>query len=578
MKYAAGSTLCCLLLAACGPPDDGPPEQAASTPVPPATHVRFEDATAASGIDFHHRGGRSEHKWMPEVMGGGVAVADFDRDGAPDILLVNSGALGSDVRPAGAENRLYLNDGRGDFRDATADWMLPSQGYGMGVAVGDIDNDGWIDVALTHFDGSLVLLRNIDGARFAPVNDASGLRRQPGWATSAGFFDADDDGLLDLYVVRYLDFPLEDTPRTFRNGVPVYPTPLLFEPLTDQLWRNLGGLRFEDISAASGIAQAPAKGLALAIGDLDLDGSPEIYVANDTQANQLWARGADRRWKDIGALAGTAFDEHGREEGSMGVDFSDIDGSGLPDIAVTNFQLEATAVYLQSGPLSFHEAADRVGVGMSSRQRLSFGIDFIDVDNDGHEDLVVANGHIEDNIHLNSDTVTFAQANSLYRNFGDGRFVDISEHAGPALADRQVSRGLASGDFDGDGRIDFIVVNNEGTAQLALNRSEPVGNFVMLWLEGQSGNRSAIGARAVARIGERRIERQVMGAQSYLSVSDFRLHFGLGDARAVDELTLHWPGGRVQTITDLEGGRFWHIVEGEDPRPFVPGQTVLQPQ
>jgi hypothetical protein len=577
VRSGAAMLLSVLVLGGC---DRGPDvEQAAKQVDPSAAHaggIEFIDASE-SGVDFRHVAGRSAHKPMPEIMGSGLAVADVNRDGAPDLLFVNSGALGSHARPAAAANRLYLNDGAGRFSDVTEQWQLPSVGYGMGLAIGDVDNDGWVDVLLTHFDGELLLLRNRGGERFVEISAAAGLRNEGRWGTSAGFLDQDNDGWLDLYLVNYLDLPPQGAPQSFRNSIVTYPTPLLFAGIPDQFWRNQGDGSFVDASRELGIDRVAGKGLALALGDLDLDGWAEVYVANDTDANQLWTRRGDGQWKDIAALAGSAFDEQGREEGSMGADFSDIDGDGLPDITVSNFQLEVTSIYRQRDGLLFTEVADLVGVGQSSRQRLSFGIDFFDIDNDGDEDLLVANGHIEDNIHLNSDTVSFPQQNSLYLNRGDGNFIDISDQAGPALADVQVSRGLASADLDGDGALDFVVSNNEGRAQIALNRSAAIGNFVTLWLEGSTANRSAIGARAVATIGDRRIQRQVMGAQSYLSVSDFRLHFGLGTATQIDALAIHWPGGEVQQLGPLAHGKHYHLRQGQPARDYTPGAAPIAP-
>jgi hypothetical protein len=557
-----------LLVGACGQPNIN------QTPTKPATII-FADATVESAIDFKHLPTRTAEKLLPEIMGSGVAVADFNRDGAPDVLLVNSGAVKASARPADASDRLYLNDGKGVFRDATEEWGLRGTGYGQGVAVGDYDNDGWTDVFLTNFEGNNRLLKNT-GSGFVDVTGTSGIVSDGRWTTSAGFFDFDSDGDLDLFIVRYVDFSPDKPHNVYRNRELIYSTPIYYSPASDQLWRNDGNGRFTDVSESAGIASAKHNGLALAIADLDKDGDQDIYVANDTDANTLWLNESGK-FKDIAQLAGAAYSETGNEEGSMGSDVTDANGDGRLDIVVTNFQTESTSLYSQIEPLLFKEISDAVGIGESARQRLKFGVDFFDADNDGDEDLLVANGHIEDTVESSSDSVKFAQPNTLYEAFPDGRFVDISASAASALADVQVSRGLATGDLNGDGLIDFVVNNNGGAAQVAFNSTASKRNFVILWLEGTKTNRNAIGTRVVAKIGDRVIERQVMGAQSYLSVSDFHLHFGLGSADKIDELTIYWIGGENQVLTDLVGGKFYHLRQGVQPTTFIPGAARIDP-
>jgi hypothetical protein len=540
------------------------------------TNIKFEDVSNTCGINFQHIPNRTQDRYMPEIMGSGVAIADFNRDGSPDVVLVNSGKMFETERPADAKNRLFINDGKGKFTDKTDEWNLTSKGFGLGVAVGDFDNDGWTDIFFTSYDGDNRLLKNT-GTKFEDVTETSGIKNDGKWTTSAGFLDADNDGDLDLFVVKYVTYTKENAQKTFHNRLMTYSTPILYEAVADQLWINDGKGKFKDASKESGIASSASKGLALAIGDIDLDGDTDVYVATDTTPNQLWINDGKGKFKDMAQLSGCAYSEIGKEEGSMGADFSDFDGNGLQDITVANFQDEVQSIYSQKQPMLFTEISDAVGVGMTSRPKLKFGVDFFDADNDGDEDLFVANGHIEDNIEQNSDSITFAQQNLLYENLGTGKFQDISNASGNALLDKQVSRGIATADFDGDGDLDFIVANNGGKAQIAFNQTEKKGNFVGLWLEGNKTNRNAIGTRLVAKIGDKKIERQIMGSQSYLSISDFRVLFGLGEGQQIDELTINWLGNEPQILKNLQGGKYFYIKQGQEPVSFVSGEKEIQP-
>ncbi len=527
--------------------------------------IVFSDVTPDSGINFKHDAGLTSDKWLPEVLAAGVAVADFNRDGSPDLFFTSSGKYGSELRPSEAKNAMFLNDGKGKFSDVSAKWNVTGVGYGEGVAVGDFDNDGFTDLFLTNVEGNNRLIRNT-GQGFEDVTDSSGIKSDGKWATSAGFGDFDGDGDLDIFVVKYVEYSKETHKKTYTNRMQTYSAPFLYPGIADQMWRNDGDGKFTDVSEATGISAEAEKGLALAIGDIDKDGDIDIYVANDTSPNQLWINDGSGKFKNIAKLAGCAYSEVGKEEGSMGVDFSDFDGNGLLDIVVTNFQEETTALYSQTKPMLFREVSDAVGIGQAARNRLSFGIDFFDADNDGDEDLLVANGHIDDTIEKNSESVTFAQQNTFYQNLGDGKFTDISNVSGDALKVSQVSRGMVVADFDGDGDLEFAVTNNNGPVQIADNATSNKGNFVGLWLEGTEANRNAIGARLVAKIGQKTLERQIMGAQSYLSVSDFRVHFGLGDAEKIDSLEIIWPGGAKQALVGIQAGKYYYIKQGKQCR------------
>ncbi|MEO8083356.1 MAG: CRTAC1 family protein [Ardenticatenales bacterium] len=555
---------------------DGVGKPSDVAPVSPSTNLRFEDITAASGVSFHHQPHYSPAKHMPEIQGGGVVLADFDRNGAPDILATNSGAIGAAVRPADAPNGLFLNDGHAKFTDATAAWGLPSEGYGLGATAGDIDNDGWTDVVLTGFGDATRVLRNT-GTGFVDVTAASGIPGDDGFTTSAGLFDADGDGDLDLFLARYVVYDPTTAKPCVAVNIPIYCTPHLFDGMPDQLWRNDGHAHFTEVSEESGVHDERGKGLALSISDIDQDGDEDVYVANDLTANQLWQNDGTGRFTDIATKIGVALSRDGRAEAGMGADVSDTDGDGTLDIAVSNFTHESTAIYRQGQDMLFDEEADAVGVGPSSRMRLKWGTVFFDGDNDGDEDLMVAAGNIYDNAPEVDPELTFAEQNILYENSGGGRFVDVTDRAGPALADVQVSRGLAVADLDGDGGLDFVVGNNGGTLQIGANRTPDRGHWVGLWLEGSTANRSAIGARIAAEVGGKVVRRQVKGADSYLSLSDRRILIGLADAIQIDGLTIDWPGGDEAHLGPLAADAWYHIRQGSSPEAFVPGAGAIAP-
>jgi enediyne biosynthesis protein E4 len=577
-------TLCAFALLGfgCSSPPPAPPATevipTAETPTPkpdppaPSTGLRFEDRAGDWGVRFTQHAGRHTDRWMPETMGSGLAIIDVNRDGAPDLLFTDSGSLAGDATPD-VGPRLFLGDGKGAFSDQTQAWGLTHAGYGMGIAAADVDNDGWIDIYLTTSDGKNRLLRNDAGTGFVDVTATWGAQTTA-WTTSAAFLDLERDGDLDLYVASYVTYSVEDALKCWFRSIHIYCTPALFDAQPDLLLRNDGG-RFTDISDR--IAGSFGKGLALATGDLDADGDTDIYVANDITRNLLWLNDGSGGLAESGQLAGVAYSELGREEASMGVGVADYNGDGHQDLAVTNLQGESTNLYAGGASGLYRERSDAAGVAITARARLAFGVEFLDGDNDGDEELLTANGHVSDNVGDYRDGVSFPQRNSLYENLGAGQMLDVTAGAGPALASVEVSRGLAVGDLNGDGGLDFVFVNNEGAAQVGGNATPNRGHWLILWLEGVTANRSAIGAIVTARIGEQTITREVRGASSYLSVSDRRLHLGLGDAGSVDSLTVTWPGGDPQTFQDVAGDRHLRLVQGGTPVPFTPGATVIAP-
>jgi len=540
-------------------------------------HFRFIDGTSSSGLVFRHVATRTPEKQMPEIMGGGVVIADFNRDGAPDVVFINSGDLRATQRPEEASTRLFMNDGQGHFTDQTNTWNLPSAGYGMGAAAGDYDGDGWCDLFLTTYAGPDMLLRNT-GGKFEDVTESTGIVQDERWSTSAAFFDLENDGDLDLYVVRYVDYRLKSALKCYSGHWQIYCTPILFDAVPDRLLRNNGNGTFSDATSEMGWSELAGKGLAIASGDIDLDGDSDLYIANDTSRNFLLVSDGAGRLADQALYAGVAYSDVGAEQAGMGTDFGDVNGDGRMDIVCTNFQTEPTSLYVQGSGFYFQESADALGIGATSRERLSFGVDLFDADNDGDEDLLVANGHIEDNIREHRSGVSFEQLNTLFENIGDGRFRDATAEAGPALATPAVNRGLATGDLDGDGDQDFIVMRNDGPALVGMKESPTHGNFVSLWLEGQESNRSAIGAVAWARVRGHTVVRQVMGGSSYLSANDPRIHIGLGDSDKADDVTIQWPGGKRQTIGPLAANRFYYVRQGAPAREYRPGEKMISPE
>lgn len=539
---------------------------------PVETNLRFESA-AEFGLRFTHTAGRSEQKWVPETMGGGVLVADFNRDAAPDVLFLNSGRILDDQRIESAPHQLFINDGAGTFADETRRWHLVNSGYGMGGAVGDFDNDGWPDLYLTTFNGQDRLLRNT-GKQFEDVTDHAGIKSR-GWSTSAGFFDLENDGDLDLFVVKYVDYPLDAVIPCYLRGFMVYCTPEVFDACPDQLFRNNGDGTFTDFTKSANIPP-DGKGLAVVIGDIDDDGDADIYVANDTTANALLINSGSGAMDDQASLLGVGYNRFGQAQSGMGADLSDVNEDGFADIVCTNFQGQTSSLYVQQPQGYFIERSDALGVSEAARARLSFGIDFFDADNDGDEDLLVANGHIYVDVGEFQSGVEFEQANTIYEK-RDGRFVDVTPAAGPALQTKAAGRGLATSDLDADGDIDFIVVNSNSTAEVVRNTTKMAGNSILLWLEGAKCNRSAIGAVVEATVGDRKMSREVIGVSSYLSACDQRLHFGLGDASQIDELKIRWPGGSEQSIGALPAGGTYHIIEGSQPVLVKPGESVIAP-
>lgn len=505
-----------------------------------AAAEQFVEVAESSGVSFVHRTGARGNWHYLETMGSGCAVFDADGDGDLDLYFVN-GEHGQ----AGGENALYRNDGGFRFSAVPG---APGVGYGMGCTVGDYDNDGDLDLYTTGYDAN-VLYQN-DG-RGGFVEKEAGVVGG-GWSAGATFFDADGDGDLDLYVVRYLTYDVKTEPHCERVGVRTYCDPGYFEGAPDLLYRNEGNGLFTDVSFEAGVADSSGKGLGVVSLDYDGDGDTDLYVANDTTPNFLY-RNTGGRFENVGVVAGVAFNAQGRAQAGMGVDVGDVDGDGRSDIFVTNFSYETNAIYQSRAGGFFTEGSALTGIAGVSLLPLGFGTHFFDYDNDGDLDLFVANGHIFPNVQAFSRAESYLQADQIFRNT-DGQF----EVVNAGIETPGVSRGSAIGDLDGDGDQDLVVLHSGQRARVFRNEVENSGHWIVVKLVGgmqgtEQGfsNRDGIGAVVHVSAGGKIQVREVRSQSSYLSVSDLRLHFGLGNARRVDRIEVRWASGRVQVLEDV---------------------------
>jgi hypothetical protein len=576
------------LLAGCG--DSQPPAVIAApvAPVKPAVveperlpDVKFVDITESAGLKFVHVNGAEGEKLLPETMGSGVAFLDYDRDGDQDLLLVNSDHWpGKDSRSRPTQ-ALYRNDGKGHFEDVTAEAGLDQTYFGMGVAVGDYDNDGDPDVYITALGGGH-LYRN-DGGKFVDVTEQANAKGSDGWLTSAGFFDMENDGDLDLFLCCYVRWTAEidremDFQLTGTGQGRGYGPPKDFGGTFCTLLRNDGAV-FTDVSEASGIqVRTPdlkvpvGKALGIAPYDVDGDGQVDLAVANDTVPNFFFHNLGGGKFEEIGITAGVAFDPSGAARGAMGIDWGDFKNDGSLGLAIGNFANEMTALYVTDDPksLQFSDLANLYGLGAPTLHPLKFGLFFFDYDLDGRLDLLSTNGHLESDIAKVQASMTYEQPAQLFWNTGQpGRtlFAQVGpESAGPDLFRPIVGRGSAYADIDGDGDLDVVLTVNGGPARLFRNDGGNKNHWLRLVLTGNSSNRDAIGARVLVQVGDQTYSRQLFTAKGYLSSVELPLTFGLGRAEQADTVKIVWPSGQKSEFQGWKADRVYRVDEKDGLR------------
>jgi hypothetical protein len=533
----------------------------AQTSAPTSPGFRFTDVTSQAGIHFQHNSGAIGGKLLPETLGSGCAFLDYDRDGWQDILLIN-GADWPGHKKNHSTLRLYRNNGNGTFTDVTVRAGLDIEMYGMGVAVGDYNNDGFPDILITCV-GQNRLFRNTGKGTFVDVTSTSGLGKREGFSTSALWFDYDRDGLLDLFVCNYVKWsPEHDVFCSLDGKHKSYCTPEAYRGETCWLFHNRGDGTFEDVTAASGIFDSSSKSLGVALFDDNHNGWPDLLVANDTQPNKLYRNQHNGTFKDAAVEAGLAFSSEGKARAGMGVDVADFDNSGRPGVAITNFDNEMIGLYRMSGK-SFEDIAPQSGVGIASKNSLGFGCSFLDVNLDGWLDFAVANGHIDETVRNIRGNVGYAQPPQLFLNNGKGSFHDVAAEVGGSFDQPKVGRGLAYADFDRDGDLDLLLTTNNGPAYLYRNDQLGGNRSIRFRLVGTKSNRDGIGASLRVFAGGITQSRIVKGGSSYLSQSELPVTFGLEKRDRIERVVIDWTSGRTEEYKNLPAGRCYECTEGK---------------
>jgi len=556
--------LLCLALSVSGPLAAAQKGSAQSTAS--SSGEAFVDATQRLGVSFQYHASHTSRKYLLETMGPGVALFDYDNDGRLDIFLVNGAPIG-DPTPKGAVpqktdsqywNRLYHQKADGSFEDVTEKSGLDGTGYGFGVAVGDYDNDGFEDLYVTAYGGNK-LYRNNGNGTFTDVTQKAGVAGS-GWSTSAAWVDLDSDGFLDLVVLRYLDWDFDDVfCGEHKEGYRAYCHPDFFKPISPLVYHNNKDGTFTEVAQKIGLGK-PGKGLGIALADYDRDGHIDLFVANDSMVEFLYHNKGDGTFEDVGLASEVAVDMDGRTYAGMGADFADYNNDGWPDIVVTDLANQRYALYENNGDGSFTYATPSAGIGQMTLPHSGWGVRFLDYDNDGWKDLLIAQGHDLDTIELNYPNLHYREPMLLARNTGH-KFIDVSQQSGAIFHQPWVARGMAIGDLDNDGRLDAVVTTNDGPVHILHNETASTNHWILLKLVGHKSNRDAIGAEVTLVTATGPQYATVSTASSYLSASDKRVHFGLGQNGTASKIEIRWPSGIRQTLKDVPGDQILQLDE-----------------
>jgi hypothetical protein len=533
---------------------------------PKPTPGLFIDIVPSVGVPFQYLASHTARKYLPETMGAGVAVFDYDNDGRLDIFFVNGAPL-SDPTPKGTIpqksgpkywNRFFHQKANGTFEDITEKAGLQGTGYGMGVAVGDYDNDGFEDLYVTALGANKLYHNNGDGT-FTDVTEKAGVAGS-GWSTSAAWVDLDNDGLLDLVVLRYVQWDFDDVwCGEHKEGFRSYCHPDIFQPIAPLVFHNDGNGHFTEISQKIGLSK-PGKGLGIALADYDRDGKIDIFVANDSMIEFLYHNKGDGSFEEVGLLSEVAVDGDGRTYAGMGVDFADYNNDGWPDLLITDLANQRYALYQNNRDASFTYSSFSTGLGRITMRHSGWGARFFDYDNDGWKDVVVAQGHDLDTVEINYPNLRYKEPMLLLHNTGTG-FVDVSAQSGHVFQQAWLGRGLATGDIDNDGRIDVVVSTNDGPAHILRNETPTQNHWLTLNLVGHKSNRDAIGAEVTLTTARSSQFATVTTSGSYLSSSDKRVHFGLGAETSAQSIEIRWPSGIRQKLSNIRGNQILQIDE-----------------